>query len=61
MSIIFIILNWCMYPRNHLTLLYVMLLASLIFFTHQECKENDEEFLVTFHPHLDAFWLNSDE
>lgn len=21
----------------------------------------DDEFLVTFHPHLDAFWLNTDD
>lgn len=26
-----------------------------------ECSLDDEEFFVTFHPHLDAFWLNTDD
>ena len=29
-------------------------------FTNQ-CSASDDEFLVTFHPHLDAFWLNTDD
>jgi hypothetical protein len=28
--------------------------------TAQQCSPSDEEFFVTFHPHLDAFWLNTD-
>lgn len=24
------------------------------------CSVKDSEFFVTFHPHLDAFWLNTD-
>ncbi len=35
----------------------------ILIITHssqQLCSNNQREFLVTFHPHLDAFWLNTD-
>lgn len=42
-----------MYP------LAILMLALVA--TSQQCHESDSEMLVTFHPHLDAFWLNTDE
>jgi len=33
----------------------------LIYLTSQQCTLDDKEFLTTFHPHLDAFWLNTDD
>ena len=27
---------------------------------NDQCTLKDDEFFVTFHPHLDAFWLNYD-
>ena len=27
----------------------------------EECMDKDEEFYISFHPHLDAFWLNTDD
>ena len=43
----------------------VALLFFLAFFAQitnaEECMDNDEEFYISFHPHLDAFWLNTDD
>lgn len=42
----------------------ILLLACIVFTVQSEeskCELTDDEFLVTFHPHLDAFWLNTDD
>jgi hypothetical protein len=39
--------------------LILLALASAV--TASECPKDREEFLVTFHPHLDAFWLDTDD
>lgn len=28
---------------------------------HEQCGLDDLQFFVSFHPHLDAFWLNTDD
>lgn len=38
--------------------LSVLMLATV---SSQECSPQDDEFLVSFHPHMDAFWLNTDD
>ncbi len=41
-----------------------LVLACIIFTSFSvepQCQLGDDEFLVTFHPHLDAFWLNTDD
>lgn len=46
-------------------LVFGVLLLACIVFTAQsaeaQCDLKDDEFLVSFHPHLDAFWLNTDD
>lgn len=37
-----------------------LILITIISPSWQACSPRDREFLVTFHPHLDAFWLNTD-
>ena len=44
---------------NLLTWLIVLVAISAA--SAQVCAPKDPEFLVTFHPHLDAFWLNTDD
>lgn len=44
-------------PANILILLSLLALAALA----SQCPKDAEEFLVTFHPHLDAFWLDTDD
>lgn len=41
----------------------VLLLATLIIIANQQntCDLDDPEFYISFHPHLDAFWLNTDD
>ena len=39
----------------------LLLFLALTFAASQQCKPSDKEFFVTFHPHLDAFWLNTDD
>jgi hypothetical protein len=39
----------------------ICLILILALTTAQPCKPEDEEFFVSFHPHLDAFWLNTDD
>jgi len=46
-----------MFLNQLATLLLLALLAS----ANAECPKDAEEFLVTFHPHLDAFWLDTDD
>lgn len=41
--------------------IYCFLWATLFVQLHAECTVNNDEFLTTFHPHLDAFWLNTDD
>jgi hypothetical protein len=47
-----------MFLNQLATLLLLALLAST---ANAECPKDAEEFLVTFHPHLDAFWLDTDD
>lgn len=38
-----------------------LMLAILVWpLQSQSCGANEDEFFITFHPHLDAFWLNFD-
>ena len=39
----------------------MLLLALLAMAASKECPKDGEEFLVSFHPHLDAFWLDTDD
>ena len=39
----------------------IILLALLANHIATDCPKDAEEFLVTFHPHLDAFWLDTDD
>ncbi len=41
-------------------LLMLFLLSPSLSFSSQACTADSPEFLITFHPHLDAFWLNID-
>jgi hypothetical protein len=59
-----------MIPRksSHFLMVFVLLFICGLFpfvVTGQTpksaCDLEDDEFLVTFHPHLDAFWLNTDD
>lgn len=47
------------YPLSRCVIL-ILLLVLVNLVKTEECDANDEEFFVTFHPHLDAFWLNTD-
>lgn len=40
----------------------MMLVVCILLITQSFslCSGDDKEFYVTFHPHLDAFWLNYD-
>lgn len=42
-------------------LLWLGLVLLLVLVSCEQCKPRDEEFFITFHPHLDAFWLNTDD
>ena len=42
----------------YLTLTFAVLLVVVV--ANDQCALKDDEFFVTFHPHLDAFWLNYD-
>lgn len=45
-----------------ITGIFIVFSLFLTFSTAQnDCQLEDEQFLVTFHPHLDAFWLNTDD
>ena len=40
----------------------LVFLSCLVFAVQgEECTEKDQEFYLAFHPHLDAFWLNTDD
>ena len=41
-------------------LIVAILLALATVSYTQQCSVKDDKFFVTFHPHLDAFWLNYD-
>ncbi len=47
--------------------LALMLICGLFAFgetattAESACALEDDEFMVAFHPHLDAFWLNTDD
>ena len=47
--------------RSHFILWIYLALCLLGQGTAEECTDQDEEFLISFHPHLDAFWLNTDD
>lgn len=38
-----------------------LVFTLLIIQGSSDCPKDAEEFLVTFHPHLDAFWLDTDD
>lgn len=40
--------------------LALIVIATLTVVAMSDCS-NSEEFLVSFHPHLDAFWLDTDD
>lgn len=43
-------------------LINLSLLLTLLIVTYQvDCPKDADEFFVTFHPHLDAFWLDTDD
>ena len=42
-----------------LSLLVSVLL--LVLASSEQCNPQDDEFFLSFHPHLDAFWLNTDD
>jgi lysosomal alpha-mannosidase len=48
-----------MFSNQLSTLLLLCLLALTAL--GNDCPKDAEEFLVTFHPHLDAFWLDTDD
>ena len=39
----------------------ILLLLIVITTIEAKCDKGDEEYFLTFHPHLDAFWLNTDD
>lgn len=45
------------YLRHTCLLLLLLTLVAAV----EHCGANDDEFFITFHPHLDAFWLNTDD
>lgn len=42
-------------------LTWLIVLVAIAAASAQQCAPKDPEFFVTFHPHLDAFWLNTDD
>jgi hypothetical protein len=38
-----------------------LVIPLIILSASQNCTDDNKEFMVTFHPHLDAFWLNTDD
>ena len=48
------------YSRLRCFNLTLLILVLFSFAKAEQCDINDEEFFVSFHPHLDAFWLNTD-
>jgi hypothetical protein len=47
--------------KKTFTIIIFALTICLVPIFANQCSASDDEFLVTFHPHLDAFWLNTDD
>lgn len=54
---IYYYLGVAMFFKQLAPLLFLLLLTTI----RADCPRDAEEFLVTFHPHLDAFWLDTDD
>ena len=45
---------------KNMTMFFLFLGLLLVGHANGFCTPDDKEMLTTFHPHLDAFWLNFD-